>query len=97
MGLHRKAYINHTKCAEHISVEVPNSWAWLPYLLDSLKTITPEVLAGLAAICQDDADKRINFENVFTYLAPTCFVGTMRAVVGGSMVGGELIKSLKKI
>jgi hypothetical protein len=26
----------------------------------------------MAAVCQDDADKRVNFVNSFTFLAPTC-------------------------
>jgi hypothetical protein len=72
MGLHRKAYITLTECAEHIPVEVPNDRARVTYLLDSLKTIDPSVLAAMAAVRQDDADKRINFENAFTFLAPSC-------------------------
>ncbi len=27
MGLHHKAYITLTECAEHIPVEIPNDWA----------------------------------------------------------------------
>ena len=72
MGLHRKAYITLAKCAEHIPVEVPNGRACVTYLINSLKTKDPKVLPALAAVCQDDADKRINIENAFTYLAPTC-------------------------
>ncbi len=56
----------------HIPVEVPNDRARFTYLLDSLKTIDPSVLAALAAVRQDDADKRVNFENAFTFLAPSC-------------------------
>jgi hypothetical protein len=41
-------------------------------LLDSITTNDPNVLAAMAAVCQDDADKRVNFKNSFTFLAPTC-------------------------
>ncbi len=72
MGLHRKAYITLTEYDEHIPVEVPNGRARVTYLINSLKTKDPKVFAALAAVRQDDADKRINFENAFKYLAPTC-------------------------
>jgi hypothetical protein len=34
--------------------------------------IDPSVLVAMAAVHQDDADKRINFKNAFTFLAPSC-------------------------
>ncbi len=82
MGLHRKAFITLTECAEHIPVEIPNDRAQVTYLLDSFKTIDPSVLAAMAAVCQDDADKCINFENVFTFLAPSCPVVAKAAKKG---------------
>jgi hypothetical protein len=57
MGLHRKAFITFSECAEHIPVEVPNNGARVTYLLDSFTTIDPSVLAAIAAVCQDDANK----------------------------------------
>ncbi len=72
MGLHCKAYITLTECAEHIPFEIPNDWARVTYLLDSFKTIDLSVLAAMSAVRQDDADKRINFKNAFTFLAPSC-------------------------
>ena len=41
-------------------------------MLDSISTTDPNVLAATAAVRQDDADKRVNFESSFTFLAPTC-------------------------
>jgi hypothetical protein len=83
MGLHRKAYITLTECAEHIPVEIPNDWAHVTYLLDSFKTIDPSVLAAMAAVRQDDANKRINFKNAFTFLAPSCPVLAKATKKGG--------------
>jgi hypothetical protein len=40
--------------------------------MDSIKTTDPTVLAALAAIHQDELDKRVNFENLFAYLVPVC-------------------------
>ena len=79
MGLHRKAFITLSECAEHIPVEVPNDCTCVTYLLDLLTTIDPSVLAAIAAVCQDDANKQVNFENVFTFLAPTCPVAAKAA------------------
>jgi hypothetical protein len=70
--LQRNAFITLFECAEQIPVEVPNERARVTYLLDSITTNDPNVLATTAAVRQDDADKRVNFENSFTFLAPTC-------------------------
>ncbi len=83
MGLHWKALITLSECAEHIPVEVPNDCAHVTYLLDLFTTINPSVLAAIAAVCQDDANKRVNFENAFTFLAPTCPVAAKAAKKGG--------------
>ena len=71
-GLHRKAFITLSECAEQIPVDVPNERARVTYLLDSISTTDPNVLAATAAVRQDDADKQVNFESSFTFLAPTC-------------------------
>jgi hypothetical protein len=63
MGLHWKAFITLSECAEHIPVD-------------------PSVLAAIAAVRQDDANKQVNFENAFTFLAPTCPVAAMAAKKG---------------
>jgi len=72
MGLQRKAFITLSGCAKQIPVDVPNQRAQVTYLLDSITTTDPNVLAALAAVCQDEVNKRVNFENSFTFLAPTC-------------------------
>ncbi len=63
MGLHRKAFITLSECVEHIPVEVSDDCAHVTYLLDSFTAIDPSVLAAIAAVCQDDANKQVNFEN----------------------------------
>ena len=72
IGFHQKAFINLSECAEQIPVDVPNERAQVTYLLDSLRTTDPNVLAAMAAVRQDEGDKRVNFESSFTFLAPTC-------------------------
>jgi hypothetical protein len=69
MGKHRQAYITLTKCAEHIPVDVPNKQSCVTqFLMELITSVNPTVLAVLAAVCQDEQDKRINFENAFVYL-----------------------------
>jgi len=82
MGLHRKAFITLSECAEQIPVDVPNERARVTYLLDSIITTDPNVLAATAAVCQDEVDKRVNFESSFTFLAPTCPVTAKAAKKG---------------
>ncbi len=82
MGLHRKAFITLSECAEHIPIEVPNDRARVRYLLDLFTLIDPSVLAAIAAVHQDDANKQVNFEIVFTFLTPTCLVAAMAAKKG---------------
>jgi hypothetical protein len=72
-------YITLTKCAEHIPVEVPNNRVQVTYLLDLFKTIYPSILAPMAAVCQDNPDKRVNFKNAYTFMAPYCPVASKLA------------------
>ena len=82
MGLHRKAFITLSECAEQILVDVPNEQARVTYLLDSITTTDPNVLAATAAVRQDEVNKRVNFESSFTFLAPTCPVTAKLAKKG---------------
>jgi hypothetical protein len=72
MSMHRHAWITLTECAKHIPIDVPNDRARVTYLMDLLKTVDPTVLAAIAAVRQDEADKHVNFENTFAYLVPVC-------------------------
>ena len=49
-----KAYIQLTEAAEQVPAEVPGPHQRVTYLLDSLKTVEPKVLAGMAEIEQDE-------------------------------------------
>jgi hypothetical protein len=68
MGKHCQAYIMLTKCAEPIPVDVPNEQSRVMHLMELITSVDPTVLAALAAVCQDEEDNRINFENAFAYL-----------------------------
>jgi len=71
-SMQHNAYIQLTEAAENIPAEVPGPRQRVTYLLDSLKTIEPKVLAGIAAIEQDELGKQINFEQSVTFLLPLC-------------------------
>ncbi len=85
MGMHRHAWITLTECAKHIPVDVPNYCARVTYLMDSLKTADPTVLTAIAAVRQDEADKRVNFEHTFAYLVPVCPVTAKTAKKTGKL------------
>jgi hypothetical protein len=98
MGMHCHAWITLTECAEHIPVDVPNDRARVTYLIDLLKTVDPTVLAAIAAVHQDEADKCVNFENTFAYLVPVCPVTAKTAKKTGKVafsasVSGTSVKT----
>jgi hypothetical protein len=82
MGLHWKVYITLTECAEHIPVKNTNDRAQVMYLLDLFKTIDSSVLVAMALVRQDDANKQVNFEDAYTFLAPSCPVASKLAKKG---------------
>ena len=96
MSKHRQAYITLSECAEHIPVELPSGRSRVTYLMDSFSSQDPGLLAALAAVRQDEIDKRVNFESAFAYLLPVCPVaiklakkGRMQhADVGAATAGG---------
>jgi hypothetical protein len=69
--MQRKAYIQFTKAAENVPTEVLGPPQQVTYLQDSLKTVEPKVLAGMAAIEQDELAKRSDFELSVTFLLPS--------------------------
>jgi hypothetical protein len=71
-SMHRKAYIQLTDAAEHVPAEVPGPRQQVTYLLDSMKTLEPKVLAGMAAIEQDELVKQRDFELSVNFLLPSC-------------------------
>ena len=69
-SMQRKAFIQLSEAGEHVPTELPNDRTRVSYLLDSLKTDNPKMLAGTAAIEQDELGKRVHFEKTVTFLLP---------------------------
>ena len=65
-----KAFIQLTKSNKHVPTEVPGGRQRVTYLLGLIKTDNPKILAGIAAIEQDELGKRIDFELTVTFLLP---------------------------
>jgi hypothetical protein len=82
MGMHRQAFITMTECAEHIPVDVPNNRLRVTHLMESIQSTDPTVLAALAAVRQDESNKRVNFESCFAYLVVVCPVEAKLAKKG---------------
>ena len=70
--MHCTAFIQLTEAGGNIPAEVPGPRQRATYLLDSLKTLDPKILAGMAAIKQDIANKQTNSNNSVTFLLPSC-------------------------
>ena len=95
MSMHRREWITLQDCSEYIPVEVPNGRQRVTWLMNSITSIDPGVLAAIAAVRQDEVDKRVNFESAVAYLAPVCPVaakqqrrGKLEANVSGTTAGG---------
>ena len=70
-SLQRKAFIQLAEAHEvGVPTEIPGPRQRVTYLLDSIKTDDPKMLAGMAAILQDETGKRVHFEDTVTYLLP---------------------------
>ena len=70
-ALQRRAFIQLTEADEvGVPTEIPGPRQRVTYLLDSLKTDNPKMLAGVAAVEQDEHGKRVRFEDTVTYLLP---------------------------
>ena len=72
MSMHRREWITLQDCSEYIPVEVPNGRQRVTWLMNSITSIDPGVLAAIAAVRQDEGDKRVNFESAVAYFAPVC-------------------------
>ena len=73
--MQRKAYMQLTEAAENVPAEVPGPRQLVTYCLDSLKTVEPKVLAGMAAIEQDELGKQRDFElSVIFYCLPVLWL-----------------------
>jgi hypothetical protein len=55
--MQRKAFIQLTEAAKNVPAKVPGPCQRVTYLLDSLKSTEPNVLAGMAAIEHDKVGK----------------------------------------
>ena len=95
MSMHRREWITLQDCSEYIPVEVPNGRQRVTWLMNSITSIDPGVLAAIAAVRQDEVDKRVNFESTVAYLAPVCPVaakqqrrGKLEANVSGTTASG---------
>ena len=89
--MQRKDYIQLTEAAELVPAEVPGPCQRVTFLLDSLKTVEPKVLAGMAAIEQDELVERSDFELSVTFLLPSCPVvaKNVKAKSLGATVSGS--------
>ena len=93
--MQRKAYIQLTEAAENVLAEVPGPWQRVTYLPDSLKTIEPKVLAGMAVIEQDKLGKQIGFEESVNFLLPLCPLVAKNAKAKG--LGANVSSSESKV
>jgi hypothetical protein len=76
---HRSSYIDMTEAKEHVAVECPNERSRVTYLLNSIESKDPDLLAAVAAIKQDEAGKRSHFEDAVAFIIPTCPVEAKHA------------------
>jgi hypothetical protein len=64
----RKVFFQLVEAGELVPAELPGGHQRVSYLLDLLKTDNPKMLAGTAAIEQDETGKRVSFEDLVAFL-----------------------------
>ena len=57
---------------EYVAVECPNKRSRVTYLLISIECKDPNLLAAVAAIKRDKAEKYVNFEDAVAFITPCC-------------------------
>jgi len=72
MNKHRQCFIEMTEATENVDHECPNPRTRITHLLNSIECQDPHILAGVAAVHQDEQGKRVDFEKTVSFLAPYC-------------------------
>ena len=99
IGAHRKAYIALVDASEYTPTEIPGARQRVTYVLASIETADPTVLAAKAAVELDAAGMRVNFEALAVYMLPHCpvaaksgkknSIGAKISAAGGIVLTGK--------
>ena len=81
LGQHRSAYVALTRCAEHVTVQLPDERTRVGYVLKNIECTDADVKATVASIKVDDSPTglRQDFERSVALLLPTCPVKRKRS------------------
>ena len=87
---HRNAFVTLQNASRHITIQLPNGYSRVGYLLDGIENSDAELQASMAAVKQDH-EIRTDFEKCATKIVPSCPVAKKRAAQGGRKRGpGEI-------
>ena len=81
LNQHRAAYVSLTRCAEHVSVQLPDERTRVGFIVSNIESTDSDVKATIAAIKVDDTPGglRRDFERAVALLLPTCPVKRKRS------------------
>ena len=68
---HPQVYVDLNEVDDHVSHQITSERTRVSYLMNSINSKDAEVMAGFAAIRQDDAGMRGDFESAVIFLSPT--------------------------
>ena len=90
LAKHRASFNTMQRCAEHVSVELPNKRTRVGYLLDNVDCNNKDVTTALSHICLDNGPNgmRGDFERAVAFLLPTNPVKRKR--VGGKRDSAQI-------
>ena len=74
VSIHRNCFVSMTACSQKITVQLPNEFSRVGYLLDSIECADPQLQAAMAQVRQDKTPLtglRNNFENAVAQLLPS--------------------------
>lgn len=88
---HRAAHLAMSEAKAYIPVDLVNPRQQVTYLLDSIQTKDANVLSVVAAIKQDETNRRVNFEAAVASLVVECPVAKKnRAKARGSLANAQV-------
>ena len=82
ISTHRNCFVSMTQCSQKITVQLPNEFSRVGYLLDAIECSDPQLQAAMAQVRQDKTavtGLRNNFENAVAQLLPSDPVARKRS------------------
>jgi hypothetical protein len=91
--MHRNAYLQMQRCAEHVPFQLPNERTRVTHLLNNMQCNDASLQAAMALVKADEHGRMVDFESAASYLIPYDPVAKKHAA-NRSKSGNKLIADI---